>query len=86
MTTKQRQAVFGAVVQQIPPAPVDGDQLQSEIHTFSQASLVGAYYAPFNIHSQNFSDIPEETDAWFTYRPRPSRTADTAECCYPLHC
>ena len=65
MTTKQRQAVFGALVKQIPPSPVDGEQLQREIHTFSQASLAGAYYAPFNINSQNFSDIPEETDAWF---------------------
>src|SRR5215510_13361670 len=65
MTTKQRQAVFGALIKHIPPAPEDGAQLQSEIRTFSQASLAGAYYAPFNINSQNFSDIPEETDAWF---------------------
>jgi hypothetical protein len=65
MTTKQRQAVFGALVKQIPPSPVDGEQLQSEIHAFHQASLAGAYYAPFNINSQNFSDIPEETDTWF---------------------
>jgi hypothetical protein len=27
--------------------------------------LAGAYYAPFRINSRNFSDIPEETDAWF---------------------
>jgi hypothetical protein len=27
--------------------------------------LARAYYAPFAINSQNFSDIPEETDAWF---------------------
>src|SRR5262249_7782608 len=65
MTTKQRHTVFGALVKQIPPSPVDGDQLQREIHTFHQASLAGAYYAPFAINSQNFSDIPEETDAWF---------------------
>jgi hypothetical protein len=65
MTTKQRQTVFGALVKQIPPAPVDGAQLQSEIHAFYQASFAGAYYAPFNINAQNFSDIPEETDAWF---------------------
>jgi hypothetical protein len=25
----------------------------------------GYYYAPFDINSKNFSDIPEETDAWF---------------------
>jgi hypothetical protein len=44
---------------------VDGEQLQSEIHAFHQASLAGAYYAPFAINSQNFSEIPEATDAWF---------------------
>ena len=65
MTTKQRQAVFGALMQQMPPAPMDGAQLQSAIDTFSQASLAGVYYATFNINSRNFSDIPEETDAWF---------------------
>jgi hypothetical protein len=43
MTTKQRQAVFGAWVKHIPPAPEDGAQLQSEIQTFYQASLAGAY-------------------------------------------
>jgi hypothetical protein len=65
MTTKQRQAVFGAWVKHMPPAPEDGAQLQSEISAFHHASLVGAYYAPFRINSHNFSDIPEETDAWF---------------------
>ena len=65
MTTKQRQAVFGALMKQMPPAPIDGVQLLSAIDTFYQASLAGVYYAPFNINSRNFSDIPEETDAWF---------------------
>jgi hypothetical protein len=65
MTTKQRQAVFGPLVQQLPQVPVDGEQLSHEIHTFYQASVNGAYYAPFPINSTNFSDIPEETDAWF---------------------
>ncbi len=65
MTTKQRQAVFGTLVQQLPPVPVDGERFHSAIYTFSQASLAGAYYAPFPINSTNFSDIPEETDAWF---------------------
>jgi hypothetical protein len=65
MTTKQRQAVFGALVHQLPQEPVDGEQLSQAIHTFSQASVHGAYYAPFPINSHNFSDIPEETDAWF---------------------
>jgi hypothetical protein len=54
MTTKQRQAVFGALVQQLPQVPVDGEQLHSAIHTFSQASLAGASYAPFRINSRNF--------------------------------
>ena len=67
MTTKQRHAVFGPVVQQLPPVPEDGAQLQSDIAAFHQASLAGAYYAPFRINSHNFSDIPEETDAWFEH-------------------
>jgi len=65
MTTKQRQAVFGTLMQQLPQGQVDGEQLHSEIHTFSQASIDGAYYAPFRINLRNFSDILEETDAWF---------------------
>ncbi len=65
MTTKQRHGVFGPVVQQLPPVPEDGARLQSEIYAFHQASLAGAYYAPFAINAQNFSEIPEETDAWF---------------------
>src|SRR5713101_3972986 len=65
MTTKQRQAVFGALGQQLSQGPVDGEQLSQAIDTFSQASVNGAYYAPFPINSHNFSDIPEETDAWF---------------------
>ena len=65
MTTKQRQAVFGALVKQIPPSPVDREQLHREIHTFHQESVDGAYYAPFEVNSKNFSDISEETEAWF---------------------
>jgi hypothetical protein len=65
MTTKQRQAVFGALEKQLPQVPVDGAQLHSAIDTFYQASVNGTYYAPFPINSHNFSDIPEETDAWF---------------------
>jgi hypothetical protein len=53
MPTKQRHAVFGPLVQQMPPEPVDGEQLHSAIHTFHQASLAGAYYAPFAINSKN---------------------------------
>ena len=59
MTTKQRQAVFGALLQQLPQIPVDGAQLQSKIHTFHQASIDGAYYAPFRINSRNLRGCPE---------------------------
>jgi hypothetical protein len=83
MSTKQRQAVFGALVKHIPPAPEDGAQLESEIQTFYHASVAGAYYAPFNINSQNFSDIPEETDAWFEqlgdFLARSTTLADQAQ-------
>ena len=83
MTTKQRQAVFGALEKQLPPVPMDGAQLHSAIATFSQASLAGAYYAPFPINSRNFSDIPEETDAWFAqlgdYLARSTTLADQGQ-------
>jgi hypothetical protein len=75
--------MFGPLGQQLPQVPVDGKQLSREIHTFFQASVNGAYYVPFLISSTNFSDIPEEMDAWFEQlgdflaRSRPSLSRDS---------
>lgn len=61
----QRHWVFGKVVESLPPEPVDGEILLDEIQIFEDNSLAGTYYAPFNVNSKNFMDIPEETEEWF---------------------
>ncbi len=65
MEIDQRRDVFGDLVGKLPPEPVDGEALLGEIQTFARRSYAGRYYAPFNINSKNFSDIPEETEEWF---------------------
>ena len=65
METDQRRDVFGSLVRKLPPEPVDGEVLLAEIQEFARQSFAGHYYAPFNINSKNFSDIPQETEEWF---------------------
>jgi len=61
----QRHKVFGKIITQVPPSQVEGNKLQITIKEFYEKSMSHHYYAPFDINSKNFSDIPEETDAWF---------------------
>jgi hypothetical protein len=63
--TNQRHDVFGRIITEVPPFPVECNKLQVTIKEFYEKSISGHYYAPFDINSKNFSDIPEETDAWF---------------------
>lgn len=65
MTINQRRVVFGKFIDEIPPASVDGEILLEKITIFYTESLDGEYYAPFDINSKNFMDIPEETEEWF---------------------
>jgi hypothetical protein len=65
MNTKQRVSVFGQFYDAIPRTAVHGETLFKEIGKFYQESLAGEYYAPFEIDSKNFMDIPEETEEWF---------------------
>ena len=65
MDINQRHDVFGKIIKEVPPSPVDGEDLLSTIEAFYKSSLAGHYYAPFDINSKNFSDIPEETGEWF---------------------
>jgi hypothetical protein len=65
MNRDQRQAVFGQRVRTLPPAPVDGKVLLNEIELFRRESLAEVYYAPFDINSKNWMDVPEETEEWF---------------------
>ena len=65
MDTNQRQDVFGKTAKEAPPSPIDRKEILATIEQFYEKSMAGYYYAPFDINSKNFSDIPEETDAWF---------------------
>lgn len=65
MDTRQQRFVFGELAKRIKTSPADGKKLLKEIKKFHRDSLAGDYYAPFDINSKNFADIPEETDLWF---------------------
>jgi hypothetical protein len=65
MDVDQRRRVFGKLVEELPPAPVDGEVLLDQVEKFKIESLTGMYYAPFDINSKNYMHIPEETKEWF---------------------
>lgn len=65
MSTKQRNYVFGKYEKKFSKRTVIGSDLLAAIKKFHSDSIEGYYYAPFDINSKNFSDIPEETDEWF---------------------
>jgi len=65
MDTEQRSSVFGKFYNQIEPGRINGKKLLQKIQKFEQDSFAGEYYAPFEINSKNFSEIPQETEMWF---------------------
>lgn len=65
MDHDQRRWVFGKLTDTLPPESVDAETLLAEIKQFQKNSLAGVYYAPFDINSKNFMDVPEETEDWF---------------------
>ena len=65
MNIDQRRWVFGKLVDELPPAPVDGEVLLDEVELFQRESLAGIYYEPFDINSKNWTYVPEETEEWF---------------------
>jgi hypothetical protein len=83
MDTNQRHDVFGKTAKEVPPSSVDGKEILTTIEQFYEKSMAGYYYEPFDINSKNFSDIPEETDAWFDeisdYLEDSSRLTDQGE-------
>ncbi|MET4693624.1 hypothetical protein [Endozoicomonas lisbonensis] len=67
MGTNQRGEVFSAVVgEEQYDFPAAGDTVAA-VKEFYDQSLAGDYYAPFDVNSKNFMDVPEETDAWFAH-------------------
>jgi hypothetical protein len=63
MSAPQRRIVFGHVAPEPRKAP-DGEALRQEVEQFRRDSLARKYYAPFNVNSKNYMNIPEETSEW----------------------
>ncbi len=70
MSPQQRLSVFADAVRQPTPTTVDGDQLRQEIDQFRRDSLARKFYAPFNVNSKNWMEIPEKTREWCAHFAR----------------
>ena len=64
MNGKQQRTVFGDAVPPPVKTKANAGKLLADIDRFRKDSLAGEYYAPFNVNSKNYMDIPEETDEW----------------------
>ena len=68
MSTQKIRDVFGHVENEWlkePAVSLDGEKTLEAVRKFQEESLVGKYYAPFNINSKNYMSVPEETEVWF---------------------
>ncbi|MBD2364669.1 hypothetical protein H6G36_26445 [Anabaena minutissima FACHB-250] len=63
--TQQRRHIFGDLMKNSNPSKSLEQDIIKESKKFYKDSLAGAYYAPFDINSKNFSHIPQETEEWF---------------------
>jgi len=68
MKSEQRQIVFDKVIQEkitsTPLTDSDVSDIFDEVSGFYTDSINGHYYAPFDINSKNYMDVPEETSEW----------------------
>ncbi|MCW7551180.1 hypothetical protein NX722_00595 [Endozoicomonas gorgoniicola] len=66
MSTNQRSEIFSPVMSKEQyEYPASGKKTLAAIRKFHKESYDGEYYAPFDINSKNYMNIPEETDGWF---------------------
>lgn len=66
MHTEQKTEVFVKLKEEsINYMRVNGKVLLKAVKAFKTKSLRGDYYAPFDINSKNFMDVPEKTAMWF---------------------
>lgn len=65
MKTSQISEVFSCIRDELNKIPSDGDTVLKNVKKFFSDSLNGVYYAPFDINSKNFMNVPEETNTWF---------------------
>ncbi len=66
MNTEQKEIVFGKLITQSIKENkfLTGKNVLNKVKSFQDKSLKRYYYAPFEINSKNYMDLPEETDAW----------------------
>jgi hypothetical protein len=68
MTPSQRAAIFGVSpprkMKRVKQTAVDPKELICEINRFRQRSFSKKYYAPFNMDSKNYSNVPQATTNW----------------------
>ena len=65
MTEKQQRSVFGKLYKVLTTKPLNAAEHLEAVEIFYKESIQKKYYAPFNINSKNFRDIPVQTDKWF---------------------
>jgi len=65
MNTQQRRDIFGGLIKKSKPSNIIAKEVIRDSETFYKDSLAGVFYAPFDINSKNFSNVPEETEEWF---------------------
>lgn len=66
MDDRQRRNVFIELQNSHVNKNMTPQGLYSMILKFYDKSVKGHYYAPFPMNSENFTDIPNETDEWFS--------------------
>jgi hypothetical protein len=66
MKIKQQSHVFDDIIYKsiATNKNLKESKILDEIVIFYKQSLAGHYYAPFEINSKNFMEVPEETDQW----------------------
>src|SRR5437870_13709380 len=90
MDARQRRAVFADAARPQGTTAVDGRRLQEEIEEFRRESLARKYYAPFNVNSKNYMDVPEETEEWCArfagFVAEASKLTDSGEHAHAVAC
>ncbi|MGB3852587.1 MAG: hypothetical protein WA958_21660 [Tunicatimonas sp.] len=66
MDDRQRRDVFLELQNSVINKNLKPKELYPKILEFHKKSITGEYYAPFDINSNNFMHIPNETDEWFS--------------------
>ncbi len=66
MDKQQRSSVFFELYTETAHGNMKPKQLYKKVAAFYESSANGDYYAPFDINSKNFMEVPAETDEWFS--------------------